>query len=133
MNAVMVKIERPEPAGTFLPRNSFKLEFNLELPHHLYRATRLTLPRQRRTGVLHASDWARHIHRDHAAVTLIAIIGAGTTGCTGGTAPYLAWSGRLRARQDPDKDIKITLIEAADRIVPALPRRLSEATATRWR
>ena len=30
---------------------------------------------------------------------------------------------------DPDKDIKITLIEAADRIVPALPKRLSDATA----
>ena len=30
---------------------------------------------------------------------------------------------------DPDKDIKITLIEAADRIVPALPQRLSETTA----
>jgi NADH:ubiquinone reductase (H+-translocating) len=32
-------------------------------------------------------------------------------------------------RIDPDKDIKITLIESADRIVPALPRRLSDPTS----
>ena len=32
-------------------------------------------------------------------------------------------------RIDPDKDIKITLIEAADRILPALPPRLSATTA----
>jgi NADH:ubiquinone reductase (H+-translocating) len=32
-------------------------------------------------------------------------------------------------RIDPGKDIKITLIEAADRILPALPPRLSESTA----
>jgi NADH:quinone reductase (non-electrogenic) len=30
---------------------------------------------------------------------------------------------------DPNKDIKITLIEAADRIVPMLPKRLSDSTA----
>ncbi len=30
---------------------------------------------------------------------------------------------------DPNKDIKITLIEAADRIVPMLPKRLSNSTA----
>ena len=29
---------------------------------------------------------------------------------------------------DPEKDIHITLIEAADRVVPALPPRISEAT-----
>jgi NADH dehydrogenase len=32
-------------------------------------------------------------------------------------------------RIDPDKDLKITLVEASNRIVPALPPRLSEATA----
>ena len=31
-------------------------------------------------------------------------------------------------RIDPEKDVKITLIEGADRILPALPERLSEAT-----
>src|SRR4029079_11164237 len=31
-------------------------------------------------------------------------------------------------RIDPDKDIKITLIEAANRILPALPTKLSQAT-----
>jgi NADH:ubiquinone reductase (H+-translocating) len=31
-------------------------------------------------------------------------------------------------RVDPDKDIRIILIEAADRILPALPERISEAT-----
>ena len=30
-------------------------------------------------------------------------------------------------RIDPDKDIRINLIEAADRILPALPERLSKA------
>src|ERR1700693_5782160 len=29
---------------------------------------------------------------------------------------------------DPDKDIKITLIEAADCVLPALPQRVSDAT-----
>ena len=32
-------------------------------------------------------------------------------------------------RIDPEKDIKIELIEAADRILPALPERLSTAAA----
>jgi NADH:ubiquinone reductase (H+-translocating) len=32
-------------------------------------------------------------------------------------------------RIDPDKDLKITLVEASNRIVPALPPRLSDATA----
>jgi hypothetical protein len=35
MNTVMVKIELPEPAGTFLPKTLSSLEsikFNLELP-----------------------------------------------------------------------------------------------------
>ena len=31
-------------------------------------------------------------------------------------------------RIDPDKDIKVSVIEAAERVLPALPERLSKAT-----
>ncbi len=62
----------------------------------------------------------------------VAIIGAGATG----TELSAELHRTLRVvvaygldRIDPDKDIKITLVEAADRVVPALPQRLSEATA----
>jgi NADH dehydrogenase len=61
----------------------------------------------------------------------VAIIGAGATG----TELSAELHRTLRAvvaygldKIDTDKDIKITLIEAADRVVPALPTRLSDAT-----
>jgi len=62
----------------------------------------------------------------------VAIIGAGATGTElsaelHGTARGVVAFGLDKI--DPDKDIKITLIEAADRIVPALPPRISKATA----
>ena len=61
----------------------------------------------------------------------VAIIGAGATG-TELSAELHRTARTLVAygldRIDPDKDIKITLIEAADRILPSLPQRLSEAT-----
>jgi NADH dehydrogenase len=61
----------------------------------------------------------------------VAIIGAGATGTElsaelHGTARGVVAFGLDKI--DPDKDIKISLIEAADRIVPALPPRISEAT-----
>jgi NADH dehydrogenase len=61
----------------------------------------------------------------------VAIIGAGATGTE------LSAELHRTARQvvaygldkiDPDKDIRITLIEAAPRILPGLPERISEAT-----
>jgi NADH:ubiquinone reductase (H+-translocating) len=61
----------------------------------------------------------------------VAIIGAGATGTE------LAAELHRTARQvvafgldrvDPDKDIRIILIEAAERILPALPRRIADAT-----
>ena len=61
----------------------------------------------------------------------VAIIGAGATGTE------LAAELHRTARQvvafgldrvDPDKDIRIILIEAAERILPALPQRIAEAT-----
>src|SRR5438477_178974 len=61
----------------------------------------------------------------------VAIIGAGATGTE------LAAELHRTARQvvafgldriDPAKDLRITLIEAADRILPLLPLRISEAT-----
>jgi NADH:quinone reductase (non-electrogenic) len=63
----------------------------------------------------------------------VAIIGAGATGTE--LAAELHRTTRLVVafgldRIDPDKDIKITLIEAADRVVPQLPERLSETTAS---
>ena len=61
----------------------------------------------------------------------VAIIGAGATG-TELSAELHRTARAVVAygldRIDPEKDIKITLIEAADRILPALPERLSAAT-----
>ena len=61
----------------------------------------------------------------------IAIIGAGATGVE--LAAELHRTTREVVaygldRVDPDKDIKITVVEAADRILPSLPARLSAAT-----
>jgi NADH dehydrogenase len=61
----------------------------------------------------------------------VTIIGAGATGTELSaelhrTARGIAAFGLEKI--DPEKDIKITLIEAAPRIVPALPERISEAT-----
>jgi NADH dehydrogenase len=61
----------------------------------------------------------------------VAIIGAGATGTE--LAAELHRTAREVVafgldRVDPDKDIRIILIEAADRILPALPERISEAT-----
>jgi len=62
----------------------------------------------------------------------VAIIGAGATGTELSAELHRTVRGVVAYgldRIDPDKDLKITLIEAADRIVPALPPRLSSATA----
>ncbi len=62
----------------------------------------------------------------------VAIIGAGATGTELSAELHRTVRGVVAFgldKIDPDKDIKITLIEAADRLVPALPRRLSDATA----
>jgi NADH dehydrogenase len=61
----------------------------------------------------------------------VAIIGAGATGVE--LAAELHRTTREVVaygldRVDPDKDIKVTVLEAADRILPALPPRLSAAT-----
>ena len=61
----------------------------------------------------------------------VAIIGAGATGTE--LAAELHRTVREVVaygldRVDPEKDIRIILIEAADRILPALPARISEAT-----
>ena len=61
----------------------------------------------------------------------VAIIGAGATGTE--LAAELHRTVREVVaygldRVDPEKDIRIILIEAADRILPALPERISEAT-----
>ena len=36
-------------------------------------------------------------------------------------------------RIDPERDIQLVLIEAAPRILPALPERISDATRSCWR
>ncbi len=62
----------------------------------------------------------------------VAIIGAGATGTELAAELHRTLRGVVAYgldRIDPDKDVKITLIEAADRIVPGLPPRLSIATA----
>jgi len=62
----------------------------------------------------------------------LAIIGAGATGVE--LAAELHRTTREVVayglnRIDPDRDIRLNLIEAADRVLPALPPRLSQATA----
>ena len=62
----------------------------------------------------------------------VAIVGAGATGVE--LAAELHKTTRTLVsygldRIDPDRDIKLVLIEAADRILPALPERLSDAAA----
>jgi NADH dehydrogenase len=62
----------------------------------------------------------------------VVIIGAGATGTELSAELHRTVRGVVAYgldRIDPDKDLKLTLIEASDRIVPALPPRLSEATA----
>jgi NADH:ubiquinone reductase (H+-translocating) len=61
----------------------------------------------------------------------VAIIGAGATGTELSAELHDAARGLIAFgldKIDPDKDFKITLIEAAPRILPALPERLSTAT-----
>jgi NADH dehydrogenase len=61
----------------------------------------------------------------------VAIIGAGATGTELSAELHRTVRGVVAFgldKIDPDKDIRITLIEAADRVVPALPKRLSDAT-----
>ena len=62
----------------------------------------------------------------------VAIIGAGATGTELSAELHHAARGLVAFgldKIDPEKDFKITLIEAADRILPALPERLSKATS----
>lgn len=62
----------------------------------------------------------------------VAIIGAGATGTELSAELHHAARGLVAFgldKIDPEKDIKITLIEAAPRILPALPERLSIATS----
>jgi len=75
-------------------------------------------------------------HAQHGPVRLgqlhVAIIGAGATGTE--LAAELHRTARAVVaygldRIDPEKDIRITLIEAADRILPGLPTRISDAAA----
>ncbi|MEL7047815.1 MAG: FAD-dependent oxidoreductase, partial [Pseudomonadota bacterium] len=61
----------------------------------------------------------------------VAIIGAGATGTELSAELHRTARGVVAFglnQVDAEEDIKITLIEAADRIVPALPERLSKAT-----
>lgn len=62
----------------------------------------------------------------------VTIIGAGATGTELSAELHRTARGVVAYgldRIDPDKDIRITLVEAGPRIVPALPERLSNATA----
>jgi NADH dehydrogenase len=63
----------------------------------------------------------------------VAIIGAGATGTELAAGLYQTAREVVAYgldRIDPARDIRIILIEAADRILPALPERISEATLT---
>ena len=60
----------------------------------------------------------------------VAIIGAGATGTELAAELHQTTRGVVAFgldKIDPEKDIKITLIEAAPRILPALPERISKA------
>ena len=67
----------------------------------------------------------------HPGQLHVAVIGAGATG-TELAAELHQTSREVIAygldKVDPDKDIRIILIEGADRILPALPERISDAT-----
>jgi NADH:ubiquinone reductase (H+-translocating) len=61
----------------------------------------------------------------------VAIIGAGATGVELATELHRTTREVVAYgldRIDPDKDLKVTLVEAADRVLPALPPRLSTST-----
>ncbi len=61
----------------------------------------------------------------------VAIIGAGATGTELAAELYQSVREVVSYgldRVDPERDVRIVLIEAADRILPALPSRISEAT-----
>lgn len=61
----------------------------------------------------------------------VAIVGAGATGTELAAELHRTARGVVAFgldRIDPDKDIKITLLDAADRILPALPQRIADAT-----
>ena len=63
----------------------------------------------------------------------VAIVGAGATGTELSAELHSSLRGLVAFGLDkiePEKDIKITLIEAAPRILPALPERMSNAVAT---
>jgi NADH:ubiquinone reductase (H+-translocating) len=97
-----IPLETPEQAG----------RFNRRLVNACLRAQHQTAPIT--PGQLH-----------------VAIIGAGATGTE--LAGELHQTARDviaygMDRIDPERDLKIVLIEAADRILPALPARISEAT-----
>ncbi|HEX7043898.1 MAG TPA: NAD(P)/FAD-dependent oxidoreductase [Burkholderiales bacterium] len=67
-----------------------------------------------------------------SALLNVAIVGAGATGVE--LAAELHHTARQFVhygfdRIEPDRDVKITLIEAADRILPALPKRLADPAA----
>jgi len=62
----------------------------------------------------------------------VAIIGAGATGTELSAELHHTARGVVAFgldKIDPENDIKITLVEAADRILPALPERISDAVA----
>ena len=66
----------------------------------------------------------------------VTIIGAGATGTELSAELHQTTRGVVAYgmdRIDPDKDIQITLVEAAPRILPALPQRLSDAVEGRLR
>jgi NADH dehydrogenase len=66
----------------------------------------------------------------------IAIIGAGATGVELSAELHRATRQMVSYgldRIDPDRDVKLTLIEAAPRVLPALPEPLSEATEAQLR
>ncbi len=68
---------------------------------------------------------------DNAAQLHVAIVGGGATGVELAAQLHNV-AGQLAAygldRVDPKRDVKITVIEGTERILPALPKRLSEAT-----
>jgi NADH:ubiquinone reductase (H+-translocating) len=66
----------------------------------------------------------------------VAIIGAGATGIELAAELHQTARGLVAYgldKIDPEKDIKITVVEAADRILPALPERISKAVVETMR
>src|SRR5688572_15313342 len=96
----------------------------LDMPEQAERFNRRLVNALIRASTQHESIRPGQLH--------VAIIGAGATGTELAAELHRTARGVIAFgldRINPEKDLKITLIDAAPRILPALPDRIADATA----